>query len=180
MVTRLGDLLRAILHDAEVQEVPLETKLECLKLISASRKYALAIGSRPCFKVEAETLDAAGPHMSMQPLVENAVHHGVSRRAAVGCITVTARRSDKHLEIRIVDNGPGLAVDSIPNQVGVELKNSPRIPNTPAFSRQQRHSSMFRCGKASWGRVWRSGLLSPRARWARLVRNSVSWLPGGD
>jgi sensor histidine kinase YesM len=124
MLTRLGDLLRAILHDAEVQEVPLRRELECLKLYLGIEKVRFGNRLETVFKVEPETLDAAVPHMSLQPLVENAVHHGVSRRAAVGCIHVSARRSDEHLEIRICDNGPGLPVDSIPNQAGVGLKNT--------------------------------------------------------
>lgn len=124
MLMRLGDLLRAVLQDAEVQEVPLRRELECLKLYLGIEKVRFGDRLETMFNVDADALDAAVPHMSLQPLVENAVHHGVSRRAAVGCINVSARRCDKHLEIRIADNGPGLAANSIPNEAGVGLSNT--------------------------------------------------------
>ena len=48
------------------------------------------------------------PALILQPLVENAVRHGIARRAAPGLIAVTARASDATLELSVEDNGPGL------------------------------------------------------------------------
>jgi two-component system LytT family sensor kinase len=125
MLTRLSDLLRAILDDAEAQEVPLRRELECLKLYLGIEKVRFGDRLETVFRVEAATLDAAVPHMSLQPLVENAVRHGVSRRAASGCIKLNARRVNGHLEICIVDNGPGPGVESgAAKHGGVGLKNT--------------------------------------------------------
>jgi two-component system, LytTR family, sensor kinase len=125
MLTRLSDLLRAILDDAEAQEVPLRRELECLKLYLGIEKVRFGDRLETVFQVEAGTLDAALPHMSLQPLVENAVRHGVSRRAAAGCIKVTAQHVNGDLEICIMDNGPGPGVESgTATHGGVGLKNT--------------------------------------------------------
>jgi sensor histidine kinase YesM len=125
MLTRLGDLLRAILDDAEAQEIPLRRELECLKLYLGIEKVRFGDRLETVFRVEPETLDAAVPHMSLQPLAENAVRHGVSRRVATGRITLSAQRVDDQLEICIADNGPGPAANSHPAKAeGVGLKNT--------------------------------------------------------
>lgn len=123
-LTRLGDLLRAVLHDSEAQEVPLRRELECLKLYLGIENVRFGERLEAVFEVEGETLDAAVPHMSLQPLVENAVRHGVSRRAAPGWINFSARRDDQHLEVRIADNGPGPANHSAQDGKGFGLKNT--------------------------------------------------------
>jgi sensor histidine kinase YesM len=125
MLTRLSDLLRAILDDAEAQEIPLRRELECLKLYLGIEKVRFGDRLQTVFRIEAATLDAAVPHMSLQPLVENAVRHGVSRRAAAGCIDVSARRANRDLEICIMDNGPGPDMHcAATNHEGVGLKNT--------------------------------------------------------
>jgi two-component system LytT family sensor kinase len=125
MLTQLSDLLRAILDDAETQEVPLRRELECLKLYLGIEKVRFGDRLETIFQVDAATLDAAVPHMSLQPLVENAVRHGVSRQAAAGCIRVTAQRVNDELEICIADNGPGPAVETNGSkQAGVGLRNT--------------------------------------------------------
>jgi two-component system, LytTR family, sensor kinase len=125
MLTRLGDLLRAILDDAEAQEVPLRREIECLKLYLGIEKVRFGDRLETVFHVDPATLDAAVPHMSLQPLAENAVRHGVSRRAAAGCITLSAQRVNGALEIRIVDDGPGPdAEPGATRHEGVGLKNT--------------------------------------------------------
>jgi sensor histidine kinase YesM len=67
-----------------------------------------------------QTLEALVPNLILQPLVENALEHGVSRVAGPGRIEISARRDDEHLLITVRDNGPG--VDS--ERSGVGLTNS--------------------------------------------------------
>ena len=125
MLTRLSDLLRAILDDVEAQEVPLRRELECLKLYLGIEEVRFGDRLETVFRVDPATLDAAVPHMSLQPLAENAVRHGVSRRAAAGRITLSAQRVHGDLEIRIEDDGPGLALEAVEaKHEGMGLKNT--------------------------------------------------------
>jgi LytS/YehU family sensor histidine kinase len=59
-------------------------------------------------EIAPETLDARVPNLILQPLVENAIRHGVALRAAGGIVGVSANRNDNLLEIKVYDDGPGL------------------------------------------------------------------------
>ena len=61
------------------------------------------------FDVEPQVLDARVPNLVLQPLVENAIRHGVAPRAEPGHIAITARRINGDLELRVRDDGPGLS-----------------------------------------------------------------------
>jgi LytS/YehU family sensor histidine kinase len=71
------------------------------------------------------TLDARVPNLVLQPLVENAIKHGVSRRAQAGRVTVSAVREGAALVLRVMDDGPGLngARESAVRSPGVGLRN---------------------------------------------------------
>jgi len=64
-------------------------------------------------EVAPEALPVAVPVLSLQPLVENAVRHGVEQRAdgGVGTVTITGRDVDRDVELRITDDGPGVDAD---------------------------------------------------------------------
>jgi LytS/YehU family sensor histidine kinase len=65
------------------------------------------------------------PNLILQPLVENAIRHGTSRRAAAGTVGVSARRDNGSLRIQIYDDGPGLKRDDGMKAVeGVGLSNT--------------------------------------------------------
>jgi LytS/YehU family sensor histidine kinase len=59
--------------------------------------------------VEQGVLDARVPNLILQPIVENAIRHGITQRAGPGRIEVRARRVDNLLRLQVRDNGPGLA-----------------------------------------------------------------------
>jgi LytS/YehU family sensor histidine kinase len=59
-------------------------------------------------EIAPEALDAQVPHLLLQPLVENAVRHGISRRSSQGEIRIVANCEGSHLHLRVKDNGPGL------------------------------------------------------------------------
>jgi two-component system, LytTR family, sensor kinase len=59
-------------------------------------------------EVAPETLDALVPNMLLQPLVENAIRHGVSADESAGVITITSHRADRMLHVAVSDDGPGL------------------------------------------------------------------------
>jgi two-component system LytT family sensor kinase len=69
---------------------------------------------RVTFDVPESTLGAVVPAMSVQPLVENAVRHGVERRAGTGRVAITARVADDDVELRVTDDGVGIEPERVP------------------------------------------------------------------
>lgn len=108
MLVSLSDVLRIALENVETQEVSLKQELEFLGRYLEIEKTRFQDRLTIEFDVGAETLDALLPNMLLQPLVENAVRHGVCRRPGPGRITIRAQRRDSTLELRVEDNGPGL------------------------------------------------------------------------
>jgi two-component system, LytTR family, sensor kinase len=109
MIEHLGDLLRLSLDARDRQEIPLAEELAFLEHYVAIQKIRFAENLRIEIQVAPEVKYALVPGLIVQPLVENAIRHGISRRGSGGTVTVTAERGDNHLEIRVADNGVGLA-----------------------------------------------------------------------
>jgi LytS/YehU family sensor histidine kinase len=124
MLARLGDLLRSVLEDVEAQEVPFSRELEYLQLYLAIEQVRFQDRLRVEIAVDPETLDAAVPYMALQPIVENAIRHGIGRRSAAGSIAISSLCEDGRLEIRVEDDGPGLAAASGAPGCGIGLANT--------------------------------------------------------
>ena len=109
MLTRLGVLLRSSFTEADRERVPLRRELELLE--SYVEIMRARFRERLTFElnVEPATLDALVPRFVLQPLVENAIKHGVEPREEGGRVTVTARRHGESLDLEVRDNGDGLA-----------------------------------------------------------------------
>jgi signal transduction histidine kinase len=112
MLARLSDLLRCVLEDVQAQEVPLTRELQYLQLYLSIEQVRFQDRLRVDVAADPEVLDAALPHMALQPIVENAIRHGIGRRSTAGSISITARRVDETVQIKIQDDGPGLALAS--------------------------------------------------------------------
>jgi two-component system LytT family sensor kinase len=108
-LARFSDLLRAVLANMEAQEVPLARELEYLRLYLSIEQIRFSDRLRVEILVDPELLDAAVPHMSLQPIVENAIRHGISRRATAGFIEIRAVRAGDSLQVSVRDDGPGFA-----------------------------------------------------------------------
>jgi two-component system, LytTR family, sensor kinase len=108
MITRLGDLLRQGLENTGVQVTTLKGELEFLDNYLAIEKVRFEDRLTVVTDVAPDTLDARVPHLVLQPLVENAVRHGISKKSAPGEIRIAASRGDGRLYLRVTDNGPGL------------------------------------------------------------------------
>ena len=125
MIDQLGDLLRMTLNTSGPQEVPLQQELAVLQKYLKIEQTRF--GSRLIveMRVAPETLDARVPNLLLQPLVENAVRHGVAPYARAGWIRVLAAREGSRLTIDIRDSGNGLPHDQLMalNQ-GVGLANT--------------------------------------------------------
>jgi two-component system LytT family sensor kinase len=108
MIEHLGDLLRLSLDSKDRQQVPLAEEMAFLAHYLAIQKIRFGDNLRVEIRVAPEVKYASVPSLFVQPLVENAIRHGISRRASGGKITVSATNADGQLEIRVLDDGVGL------------------------------------------------------------------------
>ena len=108
MLTRLGVLLRSSFTETDRERVPLRRELELLE--SYVEIMRARFRGRLTFELDIDpsTLDALVPRFMLQPLVENAIKHGVEPREEGGRVTVTARRHGASLDLEVRDNGDGL------------------------------------------------------------------------
>jgi LytS/YehU family sensor histidine kinase len=109
MITFLSDLLRMSLENDGTQLTTLEREIDFLNIYVAIEMTRFEDRLRVILEISPECLDAQVPHLLLQPLVENAVRHGISKRSSDGEIRVIANRKGHNLDIWIRDNGPGLA-----------------------------------------------------------------------
>ena len=108
MIEHVGDLLRLSLDARNKQEVPLAEELAFLDHYVAIQKIRFADNLRIDVRVMPEVKYALVPCLILQPLVENAIRHGISRRTSQGAVTVTGEAGGGRLEIRVLDDGVGL------------------------------------------------------------------------
>jgi len=113
-VARLGDLLRSTLRHAGRHDVPLSEELEFTRNYVDIEQTRFQDRLSVSFDIPAETLDAIVPWMLLQPLVENAVKHGVSPRRGRGTIEIAARRDGDWLRLVVRDDGDGVNANSAP------------------------------------------------------------------
>lgn len=110
MITQLSDMLRSTLDKTGVQEVTLKQELDFLERYLAIERTRMGSRLQIVMHVAPETLDAQVPNMLLQPLVENAVKHGIAPCAAGGRVTVSAARVNGSLDLCVSDTGRGLAI----------------------------------------------------------------------
>ena len=108
MLVGLSDLLRQTLDNAGKQEVRLGEELEWLELYLKLQQIRFSDRLQVSVNAAPETLDALAPNLITQPLVENAIRHGLAPRAAPGSVSLSAQRINGRLELRICDDGVGL------------------------------------------------------------------------
>jgi LytS/YehU family sensor histidine kinase len=125
MIARLSDLLRMSLQRVGVQEVTLKDELDFLSKYLEIEQTRFRDRLTVVFDVHSDTLDALVPNLLLQPLVENAIKHGIGPRPTPGQITVRARRVGALLELDVQDNGVGLSAARLTDfNRGVGLSNT--------------------------------------------------------
>jgi hypothetical protein len=108
MTTELGELLRHVLAHSERQEVPLREELDFLQRYLDIQQMRFSDRLELRIEIEPEALDAKVPTLMLQPLVENALRHGIAARATPGLLALSARRENGHLQIEVYNDGPVL------------------------------------------------------------------------
>jgi len=119
MLLRLSELLRAFLEEYDGQEIPLRRELELLDLYLGiqRRRYGDRLDTR--MYIDPQALDCAVPSLILQPLVENAITHGIGRHAGGDCIEVEISREQDTLRIEVRNRNSVL-------EGGVEPPSPPR------------------------------------------------------
>ena len=123
LLARLSELLRRVLETTDEQEVPLAEEMTFL------HGYLEIVKARMQGRLEVEVSVDEGlegalvPSLILQPLVENAVEHGVARSAGLGRIEILANREGADLVLRVRDDGPGIGTVQR-DRPGVGLRNT--------------------------------------------------------
>ncbi|MGH9629909.1 MAG: sensor histidine kinase, partial [Bryobacteraceae bacterium] len=123
-LAHLSDLLRCVLEDVDAHEVSLRRELEYLQLYLSIEQVRFQDRLRVEISADAAALDAAVPHMGLQPIVENAIRHGIGRSSSAGRIDIGAARVGNRLEIQVRDDGPGLSTAHAGQPSGIGLANT--------------------------------------------------------
>lgn len=125
MISRLSDFLRTSLQTSETPQIPLASEIVFVRHYLDIQK--IRFGDRLAFRLDVApaALSALVPTLLLQPLVENAVQHGILPHKEGGSVTITVRTEARALKLRIEDDGPGLRDSPVP-AFGVGLSNTAR------------------------------------------------------
>jgi two-component system LytT family sensor kinase len=111
MIAGLSELLRRALERADEQEVRLKDELKFIELYLDIQKVRFSDRLSVETSIAPETLEALVPNLILQPLVENALRHGIALKQAPGLLTIKTVRENGSLRITVSDDGPGLKPD---------------------------------------------------------------------
>ena len=109
MISRLSDLLRITFARSGAPRVPLQEELEFLQKYLEIEQTRFQDRLTVRFEIDPDTLDAEVPRLILQPLVENAIQHGVAPRSGPGTIRISSRRDGDDLRLEVRDDGVGLS-----------------------------------------------------------------------
>jgi two-component system, LytTR family, sensor kinase len=125
MISRLSDLLRLTFDRSGAARVSLQEELEFLQKYLEIEQTRFQDRLTVRFDVDPDTLDAEVPRLILQPLVENAIKHGVSPKPGAGLVQISTRRREGNLWIEVSDNGVGLSAGARARlRSGVGLSNT--------------------------------------------------------
>jgi two-component system, LytTR family, sensor kinase len=124
LILRLGELLRQVLRSSSEQEVALAEELDFIRGYVEIERMRLGDRLQVNWDIAPEALQTKVPSLILQPLVENAILHGVAPIAQPGALTIRATRDDKSLHLQVRDTGPGLPEETKPQRLGIGLSNT--------------------------------------------------------
>lgn len=123
MIVGLSEFLRRASEDSHRPQVSLAEEVEYLDRYVDIQKMRFGERLRVSVDIPAELLGAMVPSLLLQPLVENAIKHGVSRRAAGGTVRVSGAKREGRLRLSVYNDGPAASEDPDAEGVGVGLTN---------------------------------------------------------
>ena len=132
MVTSLSDLLRAVLANGDTQLIPLREELQFVTKYLHIQQIRFQDRLRIEFAVAADTQDCLFPQFLLQPLVENALVHGIEQVPGEALLRIAARREGTQLVVEISDDGPGAGRRPAPRRPGAEAGQGIGLSNTRA------------------------------------------------
>jgi two-component system, LytTR family, sensor kinase len=123
MIVGLGEFLRAAATDFDRPHVALKQELKYLRQYLEIQKTRFAERLRVSLDIPAELLSAQVPSLILQPLVENAIKHGIAKRVQGGAIQVAAARGNGTLSLSVGNDGPWLPADWESRRTGIGISN---------------------------------------------------------
>jgi len=123
MIAGLSDLLRRMLDDSAQQQVPLQEEMEFAQKYLDIQKVRFADRLQIDVDVPSELYLAQVPSLILQPMVENAIKHGIAKRAQGGTIRITASRCDGMVTLSVSNDGPGLPEEWETTRPGIGISN---------------------------------------------------------
>lgn len=126
MLGDLSELLRRSLDSMEEHEIPLAQELEFVGVYLSIEQRRFGDRLRLEQNVPDELMKVLVPALILQPLVENAIRHGIEPRRGPGLISIEAKRQGQYLHLIVRDNGRGLPVDRLDSSTrrGIGLANT--------------------------------------------------------
>ena len=123
VVAHLSALLQRVLASGGLQEVTVREEVEFIRLYMEIEQARFGDALRIDYDVDPATLHARVPHLLLQPLVENAVKHGLRPRGGTGRVVLSTRRAGAWLELAVADDGVGPAHAPAEDGTGTGLAN---------------------------------------------------------
>lgn len=125
LLEELGELLRLSLTHADDQEIPLAQEMAFIERYVDLQKARLEDRLDAALQVDPNVLHAMVPTFILQPLVENAIRHGVAIRLERGLVEVRAWRANDQVHVTVQDDGPGLPSNWDPEEsAGIGISNT--------------------------------------------------------
>jgi two-component system, LytTR family, sensor kinase len=123
MIVELSEFMRRVLEDSNRQQVPLAEELEFTRKYLDIQKVRFVERLQCTVNVPNELLLAQVPTLILQPIVENAIKHGISKRAQGGAVRILASRSNGMLNLSVYNDGPSLPANIENIHTGIGIAN---------------------------------------------------------
>jgi hypothetical protein len=124
MLELLSEMLRRVMRADRPQEVTLADEVDFVRQYLAIEEIRFSDRLRPVFAIDSKLLSAALPEFLLQPLVENALRHGLAKRVTATLLRIEARREGDELVLAVIDDGPGPDDGATEPSEGVGLGNT--------------------------------------------------------
>lgn len=124
VLTKLAGLLRIILERDQKNKITLKAEMEYVRSYLDIEHIRFSDRLKVEYKIADDTQEALVPSLILQPLVENAIQHGISQKTSEGYVIVSSEKKGGSLELNVIDNGSGIAnIDQVLNSPGIGIKN---------------------------------------------------------